>query len=184
MAQQEQQVLAAQPLQVFSEAVVEVGQFRRLVWLGTGVNFSTVPPKKRLETTTLTLNYFPAGTGTLGRASIAGRNSASLAIWRLQVVYVEPRKTVHLTFPGALRLEAGGYVELGVSADGPGSIFISANGALMDALAPVAEQSSVADLIEKLDSLKKSGSISEQEYISLRAHLEHTHQHETVAPSF
>jgi hypothetical protein len=175
----------AQPIQVYSEASVDFGApYTRLFWLGTGPTFSTVPANKRLETTTLTFSYFPAGAGTLGRADIAGRNSVNSAVWRLQIVYVEPKKTVHLTFPNALRLEAGGHVEIGFVSNGPGTIFVSANGQLLDALAPVAEQSSVADLIEKLDSLKESGSISEQEYTSLRAHLEHTPQHEVVAPSF
>jgi hypothetical protein len=91
-----------------------------------------VPPNKILEITTLTLAYFPTGGGTVGRADIAGRDSSNTAVWRVQVVYVEPKKTVHLTFPKGLRLEQGGHVEIGFFDDGPGTIFMSANGTLLD----------------------------------------------------
>lgn len=53
------------------------------------------------------------------------------AKWRLQIVYVEPKKTVHLTFPKALRLEAGGHVEIGFVEEGPGMIVVEANGVLV-----------------------------------------------------
>jgi len=38
----------------------------------------------------------------------------SHAAWMLQIVYVEPKKTLHLTFPQGLKLEAGGIVQLSV----------------------------------------------------------------------
>jgi hypothetical protein len=77
--------------------------------------------------------------GTVGRADIAGREGGTgtvgtgNAVWRLQAIYVEPYKTVHLTFPGGLSLKAGGHVELGFVIDGPGTIFVSANGKLVSA---------------------------------------------------
>lgn len=97
---------------------------------------SVVPDQHTLEITTLTLNYFPGTTGgNLGRADIAGRDAADLStgtsVWRLQVVYVEPKKTVHLTFPKPLRLEAGGHVEIGFVDEGPGSILVEALGVLI-----------------------------------------------------
>jgi hypothetical protein len=52
-------------------------------------------------------------------------------MWSLQAVYVEPKRTVHLTFPKALRLEAGGHVEVGFLDEGPGSILVEANGVLV-----------------------------------------------------
>ncbi len=116
--------------QVFSEAQVDFGKYGKLFWNWSGDN-STVPQKEVLVITTLTFNYFPSGGGTLGRADISGRDSTGSAVWRLQIVYVEPKRTVHLTFPQGLRLEAGGYVELGFVNEGPGIIFVSANGMLL-----------------------------------------------------
>ena len=116
--------------QVYSERGVDFGNYGRLFWTWSGDN-STVPRQKVLVITTLTFNYFPSGGGTLGRADIAGRDSTGTAVWRLQVVYVEPKKTLHLTFPQGLRLEAGGRVELGFVNQGPGTIFVSANGMLL-----------------------------------------------------
>ncbi len=116
--------------QVFSEVQVDFGKYGNFFWNWGGDN-STVPQKKVLVITTLTFNYFPSGGGTLGRADISGRDSKGSAVWRLQVVYVEPKKTVHLTFPQGLRLEEGGHVELGFVNEGPGIIFASANGMLL-----------------------------------------------------
>lgn len=90
-----------------------------------------VPKGKVLEIETLTLNYFPAGGGSVGRADVAGRDTNNSAVWRVQIVYVEPKKTTHLCFPRGLRLKAGGHVELSFTTDGPGKIFVSANGALV-----------------------------------------------------
>lgn len=50
---------------------------------------------------------------------------------RAQVVYVEPNKTKHLTFPVPLRLDAGGHVEIGFTSDGPGTIIVEMNGRLV-----------------------------------------------------
>lgn len=118
--------------QVFSEAEVDFGNTGKLFWNWSGNN-STVPEQKVLTITTLTFGYFPAGRGTVGRADISGRNAAGSAVWRLQVIYVEPKKTVHLPFPAGLRLEAGGHVEISFVTDGPGKIFVSANGLLLPA---------------------------------------------------
>jgi len=46
------------------------------------------------------------------------------------VVYVHPKTTNHLTFPGGLLLLAGGYVEVGFIAERPGTIMVSLNGHL------------------------------------------------------
>jgi len=56
-------------------------------------------------------------------------------MWRLQIVYVEPKKTVHLTLPKALRLETGGHVEIAFVEEGPGTISVEANGVLVKHLA-------------------------------------------------
>jgi hypothetical protein len=115
--------------QIYSEVEAFFGKpYTKLSW----GQFVDVPPKKRLEITTLTLNYFPDSGGTVGRADVCGRDVNNNAVWRLQIVYVEPHKTVHLAFPKALTLEAGGYAEIGFVVDGPGTIFISANGTLTD----------------------------------------------------
>jgi hypothetical protein len=116
--------------QVFSEGEVDFGGYQKLFWNWSGDN-SHVPTKQILEIATVTLNYFPAGRGSLARADVVGRDSSGSAVWRLQVVYVEPNKTSHLTFPKGLRLKAGGYVEVGFTRDGPGKIFVSVNGMLL-----------------------------------------------------
>ena len=122
--------------QVFSEHSVVFGKYDKIFWDWSGDN-SLVPNGNTLVITTLTLNYFPAKNGQVGRADIAGRIGGSgavgtgNAVWRVQIVYVEPKKTVHLVFPGGLNLEAGGHVEIGFVDDGPGEIFMSANGRLM-----------------------------------------------------
>ena len=111
--------------QVCSEQEVEFGNYAKLNW-DWG---QEVPSKSKLEITTLTLNYFPSGGGSIGRADIAGRVAGNV-VWRLQVIYIEPKKTLHLQFPSALELGEGGHVEIGFIEDGPGTIFISANGKL------------------------------------------------------
>lgn len=116
--------------QVFSEGAVGFGVYQKLFWNWSGDN-SRVPTNQVLEIATVTLNYFPSGGGSLGRADVTGRDSSGNAVWRLQVVYVEPNKTSHLTFPQGLQLEAGGYVEVGFIHDGPGEIFVSVNGTLL-----------------------------------------------------
>ncbi len=125
------------PEQVYSSQEVDFGSYAKLFWVqGFDGDGSVVPAHRTLEITTLTLNYFPSDTGgTLGRADIAGRDAPDLstgtAIWRVQSVYVEPKKTVHLTFPQPLRLEAGGHVEIGFTSEGPGTITVDANGTLV-----------------------------------------------------
>src|SRR5712691_8442524 len=117
--------------QVFSEGEVDFGTAaQNLFWNWSGDNLH-VPPGRNLDVTTVTLNYFPKGTGgTVGRADLSGRDSSGNAVWRVQIVYVEPKKTVHLTFPKGLQLEPGGHVEIGFTDDGPGTIFVSLNGSL------------------------------------------------------
>jgi hypothetical protein len=116
--------------QVFSEVEVDFGNYGKLFWNWSGNN-SIIPKKRTLEINTLTFNYFPSGGGTIGRADVTGRDASGNAVWRIQIVYVEPQKTVHLVFPKGLKLKADGYVELGFVIDGPGKIFLSANGMLL-----------------------------------------------------
>jgi hypothetical protein len=116
--------------QVFSEQEVNFGiAGQKLFWNWAGDN-STVPPDSILDVTTATFSYFPTNNGSVGRADLCGRNSGNNAVWRLQIVYVEPKKTVHLTFPKGLMLKAGGHVEISFTSDGPGTIFVSVNGKL------------------------------------------------------
>src|SRR6267378_4318025 len=117
--------------QVYSSQEVDFGKYVTMFWVpgDFGADNSVVPANHTLEITTLTINYFPAGTaGTLGRVDIAGRDATGTSVWRLQTVYVEPKRTLHLTFPKALRLEAGGHVEIGFVDEGPGTILVEANG--------------------------------------------------------
>ncbi len=116
--------------QVFSEVEADFGNYNKLAWSWSGNN-AIVPKNNILEITTLTFSYFSAGGGAVGRADVSGRDSSGTAVWRVQSVYVEPKKTVHLVFPKGLKLGAGGYVELGFVNDGPGTIFMSANGTLI-----------------------------------------------------
>jgi hypothetical protein len=116
--------------QVYSEQEVAFGISQQALvfnWAGSG---SVVPPASTLVVSTATFNYFPTGSGVVGRADLSGRDSGGAAVWRLQVVYVEPKQTVHLTFPNGLQLKAGGHVEIGFTSDGPGTIFVSVNGTL------------------------------------------------------
>lgn len=124
-------------LQVYSAQSRDFGGYAKMFWVqdfaGDG---SVVPEGYTLKISTLTLNFFPGDTGgTLGRADIAGRDAADLstgtAVWRIQTVYIEPKKTTHLTFPASLRLESGGHVEIGFVDEGPGSISVEANGVLI-----------------------------------------------------
>ena len=61
-------------------------------------------------------------------------------------MYVEPKKTVRLTFPAALRLESGGYVEIGFTSEGPGTILVEANGQLIGELTAAVLSGEVAEL--------------------------------------
>lgn len=122
-------------VQVCSSQQADFGKYVKIFWpSGFAGDGSVVPPHHTLEITSLTLNYFPTGAGVVGRADIAGRNSADLgtgnAVWRCQIVYIHPNHTVHLTFPKALRLESGGHVEIGFVSDGPGTIAVDLNGVL------------------------------------------------------
>jgi hypothetical protein len=117
--------------QVFSETNVAFGQpAQTLFWNWSGNN-STVPPFHALEIGSITYNYFPSGGGTLGRCDASGRDAGGTAVWRQQIVYVQPNRTEQLTFPLPLRVEAGGHVEVGFTSDGPGTIFVSMNGRLV-----------------------------------------------------
>jgi hypothetical protein len=117
--------------QVYAEAEVDLGQAdKKLFWNWSGDN-ATVPPQQALEIAAITYNYFPAGGGTIGRCDASGRDANGTAVWRVQIVYVQPNRTKHLTFPTPLRLEAGGHVEIGFTSDGPGMIFVSMNGRLV-----------------------------------------------------
>jgi len=108
---------------VYSDGSVDFGRAaEKMYWNWSGDN-STVPPNQSLEIAAITFNYFPAAGGTLGRCDASGRDTNGTAVWRVQIVYVEPHRTKHLTFPVPLRLEAGGHVEIGFTSDGPGTIF-------------------------------------------------------------
>jgi hypothetical protein len=110
------------------------------IWsLPAGGQFQDVPAGELLRIYTATLSYLPEDPkATIGRADLAGRNAAGSAIWRLQIVYVEPQRTLHLTFPQGLTVGAGGWVEVFASADGdasphptgPGEIWVSFTAAL------------------------------------------------------
>jgi hypothetical protein len=117
--------------QVFSEEEVNFGQAAETMFWNWSGNNSTVPPFQALEIGTIIYNYFPAGGGTVGRCDASGRDVNGTAVWRTQIVYVETHRTMHLTFPLPLRLEAGGHVEIGFTSDGPGKIFVSMNGRLV-----------------------------------------------------
>jgi hypothetical protein len=120
--------------QTYSEQEVDFGQRQTLHWNWSGDN-STVPTGQVLEVATITLNYFPTSPGVIGRVDVTGQASSSSVAWKIPVVYVEPRKTKHLTFPKGLLLETGGHVEVGFTNDGPGTIFVSLNGTLSTATA-------------------------------------------------
>jgi hypothetical protein len=122
--------------QVFSPGQVSYGQAWMMNWLNwMGPNTAVVPPGLTLEVTSITCNFFPSGGATVGRANIAGRDAPGLgtgnAVWYFQAIYVEPLKTVHLTFPDGLLLEEDGHVEIGFYDNGPGDIFVELHGALV-----------------------------------------------------
>jgi len=117
--------------QVNSQCEVDFGRIVTCVWSGgMGSSFTFVPADITLQVTTATFAYFPAGAGTVGRADLAGRDATGSVVWRTQIVYIDPKKTVHLTFPGGLLLPAGGYVEIAFTSDGPGTIDVSIHGQL------------------------------------------------------
>jgi hypothetical protein len=116
--------------QVYSGASVDFGQAGQKVnWNWTGDN-ETVPPNQTLVIGAITSNYFPSGGGTLGRCDASGHDANGNTVWSVQIVYVEPNKTTHLTFPLPLTLDSGGHVEIGFTSDGPGTIFVEMNGQL------------------------------------------------------
>lgn len=115
--------------QITTSGSVDFGNSSTLSW-NWGGDSSRVPQGMLLVISTLTFNFFPVGTGTIGRADIAGRDSGGDSVWRLGVVYVEPRKTIHLPFPDGLRLESGGRVELAFTSEGPGTITVDVNAIL------------------------------------------------------
>ena len=119
--------------QVWSGLAVLAGQSRILHWNWTGgPNNSDVPLKTVLDISTLTFIYIipPSGAANVARVVVDGRDQKGTSVWRVDV-YVEKEKTLHLPFPLALRLEAGGYVEVGFTTD-KDIVFISANGRLVD----------------------------------------------------
>jgi hypothetical protein len=116
--------------QVFAENSVDFGQAAEKMHWNWGGDITTVPPDKALEIGAITFNYFPSGGGTLGRCEARGRDANGAAVWSVQIVYVQPNRTRHLTFPLPLKLDAGGRVEIGFTSDGPGTIFVSMNGRL------------------------------------------------------
>ncbi|MCW2508064.1 MAG: hypothetical protein JWP68_1212 [Modestobacter sp.] len=118
--------------QVYSEAQVNFGQAGvPMQWNWGGGNVVPVPRFHAVEIGAITLNFFPAAGGSLGRCDAAGRDATGTAVWRVQIVYVEPQKTTHLPFPVPLRVEGGGHVELSFTSEGPGSLFVSMNGHLV-----------------------------------------------------
>jgi hypothetical protein len=117
--------------QVWTAAEVNFGQAEeRTFWSWDGDN-GTVPPNQTLEVASVLLNYFPSGGGSIGRCEVVGRDVAGSSQWRLDIVYVRPQETTHLTFPMPLRLDAGGHVELGFTSEGPGAVTATINGRLV-----------------------------------------------------
>ena len=122
--------------QVWADGGADYGSGpQKAIWLETPEQqFQDVPSGRVLRLYTATLSYLPESPqGTVGRADLCGRNAQGSAIWRLQVVYVEKQRTLHLTFPQGLEIGSGGYLEVFASADGdatpnptgPGSIHYS-----------------------------------------------------------
>jgi hypothetical protein len=120
--------------QVFSLVNQAAGSSGIFHWNWTGrANNSNVPAKTVLDITTLTFNYFPpSGAANVARAVVdafSATGPKGTKVWEVDV-YVEKEKTLHLPFPIALRIEAGGYVEVT-----PGSavgVAVNANGRLVD----------------------------------------------------
>ena len=108
--------------------LISSGLHGTLGWNWPGINHVNVPPNTRLIVSTLTLNFFPHVDGVVGAADIRGVDPAYFIGWQVGA-YVEPKKTLHLTFPHGLRLRQGSHVEI-MSYDGPGSIYLNANGIL------------------------------------------------------
>ena len=125
---------------------------QKAIWLVTpGQQFQNVPNGKTLKVYTATLSYLPESPqGTVGRADLCGRNAQGSAVWRLQVVYIEKQRTLHLTFPQGLEIGAGGCLEVFASPDGdatpnptgPGDIHYSFTATLTGAV--VARRSGAA----------------------------------------
>jgi hypothetical protein len=110
--------------QVWTEYAAQYGDAPGKPWWMRPANgqFQEVPAGEVLKVYTATLSYLPESpNGKIGRADVCGRDAAGTAIWRLQIVYVEPQRTVHLTFPQGLLVGPGGWVEVFASADGDAS---------------------------------------------------------------
>jgi hypothetical protein len=121
--------------QAWSDGGADYGAAPAKVWWPAPPDqqFQDVPAGQLLKIYTATLSYLPESPqGTVGRIDICGRIAGD-AIWRLQVVYVEKQRTLHLTFPQGLEIGPTGYLEVFASLDGdatpnptgPGSIHYS-----------------------------------------------------------
>ena len=133
--------------QVWADGGADYGTMpQKAIWLlPPDQQFQNVPDGQTLRLYTATLSYLPESPqGTVGRADLCGRNAQGNAIWRLQVVYIEKQRTLHLTFPQGLEIGPGGSLEVFASPDGdatpnptgPGDIHYSFT-ATLDAAAAV-----------------------------------------------
>jgi hypothetical protein len=101
-------------------------------WSGNKYN---VPANKRLEIGSCVLS----GSNSHDWKFIRGNDSMNSPLWNLEGLFVDKNKILHLTFPLALMVEAGGHVgaNLGTlpGATGPdkGSVWLTACGWLVDA---------------------------------------------------
>ncbi len=111
--------------QAWSGHSANSGEIGTFVWSwGT-----SVPVRRFLDIYSATLTYFPAEGGTIVKVGLDGRDVNGNAVWRLQAIYLEPQKTMHMTFPNGLRLPTGGHVEIFCS-EGTGSVYVDLNGRL------------------------------------------------------
>jgi hypothetical protein len=102
----------------------------KLNWNWEGTN-SVVLVGSALEVTGASFAYFPEREGFVGRADFVGRDANGSAVWRFQTLYVEPRRSLILSWPTGLRVEAGGSVHIGFTSEGPGTITVDVVGRLI-----------------------------------------------------
>ncbi|MBM4147007.1 MAG: hypothetical protein FJ240_12190 [Nitrospira sp.] len=91
------------------------------------IDLAHVPKKRTLTIYSATFNFYPTGDVTSGCVLFDARDAdGGHSIFQTQI-YLEPKKTVHLTFPGGLIVKAGGIVSLTLI-EGQGTICADAQG--------------------------------------------------------